>query len=58
MEVREIAAATAGDQDFLADAVGMLENADMPAAFAGLNRAEESRGPRTENQCVKFACQE
>jgi hypothetical protein len=44
MEIREIAAATARDQDFLADAIGPFEDRDAASTFAGLGRAEESRG--------------
>src|SRR5207248_8255032 len=56
--VGEIAAATAGDQNFLADAVGVLEDGDTPAAFAGFNGAEKSGGTGAENQSVKSVRQE
>ena len=56
--VAEIAAAAAGDQDFLADALGMLEDSDAPPAFAGFDRAEESRGAGAKNESVKFVVQE
>src|SRR5258708_3850864 len=58
MDICEIATAPAGDQDFLADAIGMLEHGDAAPAFAGLNRAEKSRGAAAENQGVKFVNQE
>jgi hypothetical protein len=38
MDVGEIAAAAAGDQNFLADAIGTLEHGNAPSAFAGLYR--------------------
>ena len=36
----------------------MLEHRDTAPAFAGLNRAEKSRGAPAENQSVKFVNQE
>jgi hypothetical protein len=44
MEIGEIAPSTAGDQDFLADADGVLKYGDTPSAFAGFDRAEQARG--------------
>jgi len=58
IDICEIAAASAGDQDFLADAIGMLEHGDTPPAFAGFNRTEKSRGATAENKSVKFVNQE
>ncbi len=58
IDICEIAAASAGDQDFLADAIGMFEHRDTAPAFACLNRAQESRGAAAENQGVKFVNQE
>ena len=58
MNVGEITASPAGDQNFLADAIGMLEHGDAPPAFAGLDRAEESSGAAAKNHSVKFANQE
>ena len=54
MNVGEVAATTAGDEDFLADAVGVLEHSDAAAAFAGLNGAHEARGACAEDDCVEF----
>src|SRR5258708_40294228 len=42
MEIGEIAAAAAGDQDLGADLVGMLEQQDFAAALAGRQGAHES----------------
>ena len=52
--IREIAAPAAGYQDFFAGAIGSLKNRNAAPAFAGLNRAEESRGARAKNHGVKF----
>ena len=40
MEDGEIAAASSGDQDFLADAVGALQHGDASPAFSGFHGAE------------------
>jgi hypothetical protein len=57
MEVSEIAAASAGDQDFLSDAVGALQYGDTAPAFAGLYGAEQTCGPCAKNQSVKLVDQ-
>ena len=54
VDVREITAAAAGDEDFFADAIGAFEDGDAAAAFAGFGGAEESGGARAEDECVKF----
>jgi len=36
----------------------MFQDGDAPPAFAGLDRAEKSRGSAAENQNVKFVNQE
>ena len=54
MQVGEIAPASAGDQDFLADAVGALQHRDTAPAFAGFYGAEQTRGPCAKNQSVKL----
>lgn len=53
MDVGEVAATTAGDEDFFADAVGVLEYGHPTAAFAGLGGAEEAGGAGAEDQDVK-----
>ena len=58
IEIGEITAAAAGDQDFLADAIGTLQHSDAPSAFAGLDRTKEPRGASAENQNVKLVHQE
>ena len=54
MEVCEIAAAAAGDEDFLADAIGALEDRDAATALASFDGAEESRGAGAEDEGVKI----
>jgi hypothetical protein len=49
MNVCEIAAAAAGDEDFLANAVGMFDYCDAAAALACLDGAEEAGGAGAEN---------
>jgi hypothetical protein len=52
MQVGEIAAASAGDQDLFANAVGMFQHPDPAATLAGLDGAYEAGGSRSENNCV------
>jgi hypothetical protein len=40
VDVREIAAAAAGDEYFLSDTIGALEDSDAASAFAGFGSAE------------------
>src|SRR5258706_14861194 len=54
MEIREITASAAGNQDFFAGAIGTLKHRNAAPAFTGLNRAEESRGATAKNHGVKF----
>ena len=58
VNVGEITASAAGDQDFLPHAIGMLKHGDAPPAFAGFDRTKKSRGPGAKNQSVKVARQE
>ncbi len=44
MEVGEVAAASTGDEDFFADAVGVFEDGDASAAFGGFDGAESAGG--------------
>ena len=53
VDVREIAAPSAGDKDFLADALGALQHGNTPPAFAGLDRAEEPCGAGAKNHAIK-----
>jgi hypothetical protein len=54
VEVREIAAPSAGNKDFLADALGTLQHDHAPPAFAGLDCAKQSGGARPKNQSIKL----
>jgi len=54
MKISEVAAASAGDQDFLANFVGAFEHSDMASAFAGLDGAKQPGGSGAKNQSVKF----
>jgi hypothetical protein len=58
MNVGEITAPPAGDQNLLPDSIGALKHGDTPPAFAGLYRAKQTGGPSAKNQGVKFAHQE
>ena len=44
VQVGEIAAASSGDENFLADAVGMFEDSDAAAAVGGFDGGEEAGG--------------
>jgi len=54
IQVREIAAAPAGDEDFLARAIGAFQDGDAPAAFARLDRAHQPGGSGAQNYRIKF----
>ena len=54
IQVCEIAAASAGDENFLAGAIGPLQDRDAPAALAGLDRAHQSRSAGAQNQGIEF----
>src|SRR5713226_6478858 len=58
MNVGEITAPSAGDENLLPYSIGMLEHGDTPSAFAGLNRAEEAGGTAPKHQGIKVAHQE
>lgn len=49
MKVGEIAPSTAGDQDFLADALSVLQDGDTPSALAGFDGAEQSGSAGAKN---------
>lgn len=53
VEVSEIAPASSRNENFLADAVGMLDDRDTAAAFAGFAGAEESGGAGAKDQNVE-----
>ena len=53
VNVREIAAATAGDEDFFANAVRVFEDGHATAALAGLNGAKKACGACAKNENVE-----
>ena len=54
MDICEIASAAAGDENFLADAIGALKDGNATSAFAGFGCAEKSRCAGAEDESVKF----
>ena len=54
MNVGEVAASSAGDEDFFADAVGALKDRDAAAALASFGGTEESCGAGAEDKDVRF----
>ncbi len=54
MDVGEVAAASAGDEDFLADAVGVFEDGDATAALGGFDGAEQAGGAGADYQNVEL----
>jgi len=53
VEVGEVGAAAAGDEDLLADAVGVVEEEDAFAAASGFCGAEEACGSGAEDDDVE-----
>ncbi len=53
MEVGEVAAASAGDEDFLAGAFGVIEHGEAAPALAGFDGAHQAGGAGAENDGVK-----
>ena len=54
VEVGEITAAAAGDQDFLADSIRAFEYQDTPAPLAGFYGTHQAGSAGTENDDVVF----
>ena len=53
MKIREVAAASAGDQDFFADFFGALEEHDVATAFPGFDGAQKAGGAAAEDDYVE-----
>ncbi len=53
MQVGEITAASAGDEDFFADAFGVFEEGDAAAAIASFDGAHKAGGASTQDENVK-----
>ena len=57
VDICEIATAAAGDENFLADAIGTFEDRDAASTLAGLCRTKESRGAGAEDESIEFVSQ-
>ena len=55
VDVGEVAAASAGDEDFLAGTVGMFEDEGAAAAASSLDGAHEASGAGAEDEDVDFS---
>ena len=53
MDISEIAPPAAGDENLLAQTVGMFQDSDTTSAPSGLYGAHQSRRAAAENQSVK-----
>ena len=49
MEIGEVAAASARDKDFFADAIGEFKDGDATATITGFDSAHEACGAGAEN---------
>ena len=56
VEVGEVAAASAGDEDFLAGTRGVFEDGDAAAAAAGFDGAHQAGGACSEDEDVEVIC--
>ncbi len=53
VDVREVAASSTGDENFLADAVGKFKDRDAPSALSSFRRAKEPCGASAEDESIK-----
>ena len=53
MQIGEVAAAASGDEDFLADLLGMLQHSNAAPALGGLDGAHESCRARAEHDDIE-----
>ncbi len=53
VDIREIAATAAGDEDLFPEPVGMLQNRDAASALARLDGAHQASRAAAENQRVE-----
>ncbi len=53
VKIGEITASAAGDQDFLAQAIGMFEDRDAAAALPRFDGAHQSRRAAAKNECIE-----
>jgi hypothetical protein len=54
VQVREITAPAAGDQDFLANPIRAFEYQNAPAPFSGFDSTHQAGRARSENDDVVF----
>jgi hypothetical protein len=54
MQVSEVAAAAAGDQDFFADSIRAFEYQDTPAPLPGFNGTHQASSASSENDDIVF----
>src|ERR1700674_2590471 len=54
VQVSEIAAATARDENLFPQTVTVFQTRDAPSALACLNGAHQARRAATENQCIEM----
>ena len=52
MEVGEVTAAAAGDEDFFADLTAALDDQNPPAAFARLDRAHQTGSATADDDYI------
>ena len=53
MKVGEVAASAAGDQNLLAQPVGVFEHGDAAAALTGFDGAHQAGCATTEDECIE-----
>jgi hypothetical protein len=53
MKVGEIAAAAAGNKDFLSQAIGAFEHGDAASALAGFDGAHQAGRASAEDECIE-----
>jgi predicted HD phosphohydrolase len=53
VEVGEVAASATGDQNFLAQPVGVLEHRDAASTLAGFDGAHQAGCATAENHCIE-----
>jgi len=53
MQIGEIAASTAGDENFLSQAVGAFEHGHATAALAGFDGAHQACCASAEDECIE-----
>ena len=54
MQVGEVAASAAGDQNLFSDALGPLQHGHAPSALAGLNGAHQTGRATAENDYIEL----